>query len=145
MADPSSSVFPCGEFSEFKEALEAARKVDDGIIYRLNTSIPTLSFKNEISATEKCKGLYEEVNTVHATRRTGIQSCIEYTSTKIGALRSRRDQEPSNDKVMKDLRNEQTKLRLMKNELTVEDIARDRTMKVFKERCWQSFKPPNLQ
>ena len=31
---------------------------------------------------------------------------------------------------MKDLRNEQTKLRLMRNELTVEDIARDRTMKV---------------
>ena len=45
----------------FQEALEGARKVDDGIIYRLNTSIPTTSFKGEVSAADKCKELYEEV------------------------------------------------------------------------------------
>ena len=90
MADPSSFstsssspplVLPCREFSEFKvrqsaffyyffivfffqEALEGARKVDDGIIYRLNTSIPTTSFKGEVSAADKCKELYEEVRQI---------------------------------------------------------------------------------
>ena len=44
--------------------MEGARKVDDGIIYRLNTSIPTTSFKGEVSAADKCKELYEEVRQI---------------------------------------------------------------------------------
>ena len=44
--------------------MEGARKVDDGIIYRLNTSIPTTSFKGEVSAADKCKELYEEVRLI---------------------------------------------------------------------------------
>ena len=37
------------------------RAVDDKIIYKLNTSVPTVSFSEEISAREKCKDLYEQV------------------------------------------------------------------------------------
>ena len=37
------------------------RAVDDRIIYKLNTSVPTISFANQVSASDECKHLYEQV------------------------------------------------------------------------------------
>lgn len=37
------------------------RMIDDRIIYNLNTSVPTVSFADEISARDQCKDLYEQV------------------------------------------------------------------------------------
>lgn len=37
------------------------RALDDKIIYKLNTSVPTQSFAGQISAEDRCKELYEEV------------------------------------------------------------------------------------
>ena len=37
------------------------RTLDDKIIYKLNTSVPTQSFAGQVSAEERCKELYEEV------------------------------------------------------------------------------------
>lgn len=44
-----------------QEALQQMRSLDDKIIYKLNTSVPTQSFAGQISAEERCKQLYEEV------------------------------------------------------------------------------------
>lgn len=38
------------------------RALDDRIIYKLNTSVPTQSFAGQISAEDRCKQLYEEVS-----------------------------------------------------------------------------------
>ena len=37
------------------------RAIDDKIIYKLNTTIPTKSFSGQISAADQCKLLYDEV------------------------------------------------------------------------------------
>lgn len=37
------------------------RAVDDRIIYKLNTSVPTISFADQVSASDECKHLYEQV------------------------------------------------------------------------------------
>lgn len=37
------------------------RTIDDSIVYKLNTSVPTLSFSDQISGSEQCKSLYEQV------------------------------------------------------------------------------------
>ena len=37
------------------------RIIDDKIIYAINQSIPTASFKGQIDATEKCKSLHTQV------------------------------------------------------------------------------------
>ena len=37
------------------------RALDDRIIYKLNTSVPTQSFTGQISAEDRCKQLHEEV------------------------------------------------------------------------------------
>ena len=45
----------------FENALKNLRLIDDKIIYALNTSIPTTSFKNQIDPTEKCHDLRQKV------------------------------------------------------------------------------------
>lgn len=37
------------------------RALDDRIVYKLNTSIPTTSFADQVNAPEQCKSLYQEV------------------------------------------------------------------------------------
>ena len=37
------------------------RAIDDKIIYKLNTSIPTQSFSGQFNAATQCKQLYDEV------------------------------------------------------------------------------------
>ena len=44
-----------------QEALQQMRAVDDRIIYKLNTSVPTISFADQVSASDECKHLYEQV------------------------------------------------------------------------------------
>ena len=46
-----------------QEALQQLRAVDDKIIYKLNTTVPTVSFAEQNKARDRCKELYEEVVT----------------------------------------------------------------------------------
>ena len=45
----------------FQNALKQMRELDDKIIYALNNSIPTVSFKGQIDVNVKCKDLYHQV------------------------------------------------------------------------------------
>ena len=54
-------------FLILQEALKVLRLIDDKIIYKLNTSIPTDSFVGEINAEQKCQELYNEVNDVQGS------------------------------------------------------------------------------
>ena len=45
-----------------QESLAQMRAIDDRIIYKLNTSIPTQSFSGQVSAATQCKLLYDEVS-----------------------------------------------------------------------------------
>ena len=38
------------------------RQIDDKIVYAINQSIPTASFKGQSDAKENCKGLHETVS-----------------------------------------------------------------------------------
>ena len=51
----------CTDFLMFESALKKMRLIDDKIIYALNTSIPTTSFKNQIDPSEKCHDLRQQV------------------------------------------------------------------------------------
>ncbi|XP_065837837.1 annexin A13-like isoform X2 [Oscarella lobularis] len=125
----------CEDFGEFKEALMALRAVDDKIIYELNTSVPTTSFSDQISAFDQCKKLHEKLFSAYSTREKAIKRCIQQTVDDLGLLRSKREKEPDNTVLSQEMSEKQTNLRLMKAELTVEDIVQERSMKVFRERC----------
>lgn len=49
----------------FQENLKTRRKTDDGIIYELNTIIPTQSFSDKTNVSEQCKTLYDRVSSEH--------------------------------------------------------------------------------
>lgn len=46
-------------------------------------------------------------------------------------MRQQRDQDQDNIQLIQDLRKEQNKLRMIQNELHVEEVVRDRSLKVY--------------
>ncbi|XP_064598371.1 protein MIX23-like [Liolophura sinensis] len=133
----------CNDILEFQEVLKKSRMIDDRIIHALNTSIPTDSFAGQVSAADQCKKLYEELEQSYGSREKAIKRCISEVTTNVNSLREKRQKDTEDISVMKDLRKQQTSLRLMQTELSVEEVIKDRSLKAFYERCRQVYKPPS--
>lgn len=129
----------CGDFSEFQETLKNMRKVDDIIVNTINTVIPTDSFHQD--STHACKDLHAQIADGNNKREKVIKSCITLTAERVRKLREKRESEANDVSLAKNLRDEQTKLRMLQVELSVEELVKQRTAKVFSERCRQYFKP----
>jgi len=135
----------CEDFLAFQDVLKKTRKIDDNIVHLLNTTIPTDSFTNKSSdAGNQCKQLYEQIQSSYKQRESSIKTCISVVSDSVKHLKEERQQNGDDVDVLKKLRKEQTKLRLMQNELNVEEVVKDRTLKVFHERCRLFYKPSDL-
>uniref|UniRef100_A0A3P9HX29 Protein MIX23 n=1 Tax=Oryzias latipes TaxID=8090 RepID=A0A3P9HX29_ORYLA len=81
---------------------------------------------------------------VHLNRDKAIKACIAQTSEVVEKMREQRAQDSENLGLIKQLRKEQTKLKLMKSELNVEEVVNDRSLKVFNERCRIHYTPPKV-
>lgn len=138
----SEVIVKCEDYLGFQEALKKMRNVDDRIVYALNTSVPTKSFSDKVNATDKCKQLYEQLQESYNSREKAIKKCINVVSNSIDKLHEEKNRDPDNFEIMKELKKEQTQLRLMQSELTVEEIVKDRSLKVFYERCRNAYRPP---
>lgn len=140
------SEIPCSDFLEFQEALKKMRTIDDKIIYALNTSIPTDSFKSNVDAATQCERLYKDLMTSYAQRDGAIKKCIAEVSQNIHELKEKQQATSNGDSPqdLKKLRKEQTKLRLMQAEVNIEEVVKDRSLKVFYERCRFAYKPPDV-
>lgn len=143
MAAPSGTV-NCEDFSMFQEALKVIRTIDDRIVHSLNTTVPTVSFSGKVDATQTCKQLYQTMMEAHLSRDQAIKTCIAQTSKLVGNLREERTKDEANLAVLRLLRKEQTKLKLMQSELNVEEVINDRSLKVFNERCRTHYTPPKV-
>lgn len=88
------------------------RNVDDKIIYALNTSIPTESFKGQLSATDKCKDLYSSLNSTYESRNNIIKNCIAITANRVKDLKTKKDNDPDDINVYKDFKSEQRKVNM---------------------------------
>ncbi|XP_032621243.1 protein MIX23 isoform X5 [Chelonoidis abingdonii] len=144
MAAPSG-VRTCEDFAEFQELLRVMRTIDDRIVHELNTTLPTASFAGKVDANQTCKELYQSLREAHASREKIIKNCIAQTSNVVKILREEREKAQDDVALLKQLRQEQTKLKLMQSELNVEEVVNDRSWKVFNERCRIHYKPPKNQ
>ncbi|XP_029434054.1 coiled-coil domain-containing protein 58 isoform X2 [Rhinatrema bivittatum] len=126
------------------DILKLMRTIDDRIVHELNTTVPTASFAGKIDASQTCKQLYESLREAHASRERVIKHCIAQTSAVVNKLREEREKDVGDLALIKQLRKEQTKLKLMQSELNVEEVVNDRSWKVFNERCRIHYKPPKL-
>ncbi|XP_065442153.1 protein MIX23 isoform X1 [Chrysemys picta bellii] len=129
MAAPSE-VRTCEDFAEFQELLRVMRTIDDRIVHELNTTLPTASFAGKVDAHQTCKELYQSLREAHASREKIIKSCIAQTSNVVKTLREEREKAQDDVALLKQLRQEQTKLKLMQSELNVEEVVNDRSWKV---------------
>ncbi|KAK5649829.1 hypothetical protein RI129_000858 [Pyrocoelia pectoralis] len=128
----------CTDFSEFQETLKNMRRVDDIIINTLNSVIPTDSFNPD--AAKACKDLHNQLVEGNRNRKNAITKCINVSAERLKQLREQRDTDQSL-KPKNLLRAEQTKLRMLQVELSVEDLVEERSSKVFQERCRRYYKP----
>ncbi|XP_034428212.1 coiled-coil domain-containing protein 58 [Hippoglossus hippoglossus] len=144
MAAPSATL-NCEDFSMFQEVLKVMRNMDDRIVHGLNTTVPTVSFSGKVDATQTCKQLYESMMEAHLSRDQAIKACIAKTSAVVGQLREERAKDGEDLAVIKQLRKEQTKLKMMQSELNVEEVVNDQSLKVFGERCRIHYTPPKVK
>lgn len=128
----------CSDFSEFQETLKNMRRVDDIIINTLNSVIPTDSFNPD--AAKACQDLHNQLVEGNRNRKTAITRCINVSAERLKQLREQRGTDESL-KPKNLLRAEQTKLRMLQVELSVEDLVEERSSKVFQERCRRYYKP----
>lgn len=122
------------------------RLIDDKIIYMLNTTIPTESFKGQLDLTVQCKDLYQQIESEHSRRALAIKKCLSATKESVMKLKTAKDSGESGDEapaLMKELRKQQTTLRLLQAELNIEEVVRKRTLQVYYERCRGFYKPPH--
>uniref|UniRef100_A0A5S6QC90 Protein MIX23 n=1 Tax=Trichuris muris TaxID=70415 RepID=A0A5S6QC90_TRIMR len=136
MAEEQSKAKPvtsCRDILEFAEKIRSMRTIDDKIVYEINTTIPTHSFAKGVNVTERCQKLYAQLKQAHDSRQQIIRQCIEQSQRQIEQLlKKRRDNE---DDFMKQLRQEQSKLKNFQTELNIEEVIQEQTYKVFKEKC----------
>ncbi|XP_061876675.1 protein MIX23 [Entelurus aequoreus] len=144
MAAPAGTL-NCEDFAMFQEVLKAMRTIDDRIVHSLNTSVPTVSFSDKVDATQTCKQLYQSMMEAHLRRDKAIKVCISQASELVAHLREARSKDGDNLALIKQLRKEQTKLKLMQSELNVEEVVNDRSLKVFNERCRIHYTPPKVK
>lgn len=85
------------------------RELDDKIVYALNVSIPTESFKHTSDASDKCGDLRAKLEINYDIRNTAIRECIAITADRVKTLKTERDANQNND-VDKSFRLEQRKV-----------------------------------
>ncbi|NXS01505.1 CCD58 protein, partial [Oxylabes madagascariensis] len=113
-----------------QELLRVMRTIDDRIVHELNTTIPTASFVGKVDPGQTCKELYESLMNAHTSRERIIKNCISQTSAVVKTLKEEREKADEDVALLKQLRKEQTKLKLMQSELNVEEVVNDRSWKV---------------
>jgi len=90
MATPAG-MQQCDDFMQFQVALKEMRLIDDKIVYAINQSIPTTSFKGQSDAKQNCKELHETIKKTYDAREEAVKQCILHTQQKIQRARESGD------------------------------------------------------
>ncbi|KAM7282095.1 protein MIX23 [Ixodes scapularis] len=139
-----ATVAPCDDFMAFQEVIKKLRRVDDHIIHTLNTTLPTESFAKHHDAPTLCKDLYEQLRRAYAQRDDAIKQCLQQSKDKLNRLQQQRSSQDDDPDIRRKLRKEQSTLRLLQGELNVEEVVRQRSLKVYQERCRLFYVPPGV-
>ena len=95
------------------------REMDDKIIYSLNTSLTTESFKAQLDPEKNCQNLYGQLQVGRGQRQEAIKTCIIYTADKVKILRTERDLDRDDIQNDKKFKNEQRKVSFIKKSLRI--------------------------
>ena len=76
----------------------------------------------------RCSELQEELSRSHQSRGEMILGCVEITRQELRMMTENKEDKSK-------IRAQQNILRGLESELTIEEIIRERTRKVFREKC----------
>lgn len=160
-SDPESSQMPgslaiCGDLSEFRKYIGRYRKLDDSLTLHLNRiSIPTQSNtdpNHQKQASIECSQFWGILTQTWLNREKVIRSCIDVVeeSLKVKAVAIERSSLNASEKgsleesqrkraIESELYNERLKLKMIYDELNVESLIRQQSMKKFRSRCSSSI------
>ncbi|CDW53206.1 Cid2 domain containing protein [Trichuris trichiura] len=132
--DESTPVVSCDDLLEFAEKIKSMRRIDDKIVYEINTTIPTSSFAKGVNVADRCRKLYEQLKRAHDSRQEIIRRCIEQSQRRVEHLLERRKANVDDNDLLKELRIEQSKLKNFQTELNIEEVIQDQSYKVRERR-----------
>jgi hypothetical protein len=124
-------LIPCEDFNFFESRLTALRKADDSIAIELN--------KINVNSQDDCGNIWRKLTAGYELRDRAIHRCLDAAAGSVAALRAEAKANPDDTDVELDLLREQDKLSNIKSELTVEQIVKNRSLMLFKNKC-HSFK-----
>lgn len=93
-----------------QEILKKMRVLDDKIVYALNTSLPTESFRKKVDTGVVCQDLLSQIKKGHADRENVIKNCIVVTAESVKKLRAVKESKPDDFDTLKELKAEQRKV-----------------------------------
>lgn len=126
----------CLDIIGFQDYLKRLRLVDDSIILSLNSTVTTCSNpKDEESNISNCKRLHEQLKQAYESRDQIIHACLNLAEGKVSQFKEANEGAAGDANSIKEFKRNQTRLRMMQKELTVEQIIQDRSMKALQERC----------
>ncbi|XP_017494456.1 PREDICTED: coiled-coil domain-containing protein 58-like [Rhagoletis zephyria] len=109
-----SSAGPCDDFLEFQESIKKMRALDDNIIYMLNSSLPTESFKGQVNCEKVCYNLYTQLQDIHKRREKKIRDCILASAESLKKVRELRENNLDDVDINKKFKLEQRKVNIIK-------------------------------
>lgn len=126
----------CFDIIGFQDYLKRLRTVDDSIILNLNTKVTTTSTaQDELKNIANCKDFHRQIDEAHEVRHNSINKCLAAAEAKVSQLKEAKKQNESDINVQKELKRYQSRLRMLQNEITVEQIIQNRSIKALQERC----------
>jgi hypothetical protein len=129
-----SGINQCEDYMMFQRALKQLRDIDDKFLFALNLSTPTPSIKARgTNPTESCRDLQNEMESNYKHRNESLNRCITLMGAEVKKYKS--EFEGGNDPALPLLRTKQSTLRMLRNELNVEEIIQDRTRALFNVKC----------
>lgn len=90
--------------------LKKMRVLDDKLVYALNTSLPTESFRKTVDTGVVCQDLLSQIKKGHSDRENVIKNCIVVTAESVKKLRAVKESKPDDYEILKDLKAEQRKV-----------------------------------
>ncbi|ORZ06075.1 caffeine-induced death protein 2 [Absidia repens] len=127
MSDKTLSPTTCSNFSFFKEMMKELRRVDDNIILGLNST--------DTHSENACGDFFKRLATAYRKREEAVDYCLKVMDAEIDRKTILLQEDPDDYDTQSSIFSDETKRRMIANELVVEGIVRDRTLQVFKSKC----------
>ncbi|KAG2212994.1 hypothetical protein PS15m_003254 [Mucor circinelloides] len=129
MSTPKRELTPsiCFNFSFFKDFMKEFRKVDDNIINRLNST--------STQAEGVCGEFFKQMSEAYAQRDQAIDYCLKLMDEDLDKKNRKLQEDPDDFDVKNSIFTQESMRQSVSNERYVEEIIRERTLQVFKNKC----------